>query len=286
MKVPNNFGGLELKYSQYQNSKIVILPIPFDKTSSWLKGSNKGPAAIIKASQNMELYDIETNSEVYKQGIFTEKEIRAKNSVAMINKAKQKIKQLLNDKKFVVCLGGEHSVSLGPIQTFATFFDNLSVLQLDAHTDLRDAYLGNKYNHASVMARVKEITKNIVSVGIRSLDSSELKNIQPDNIFYAHQIKGVGNWIEKVIGKLTENVYITIDLDVFDPAFMPATGTPEPGGLDWYQVTALLKAVAKNKKIVGFDVVELCPKENKAADFLAAKLIYTLLSYRFDLTNN
>jgi len=281
MKVPNNFGGLEKKFSGYQNAKIAILPIPFEKTSSWLFGSKNGPKAIITASQNLELYDLETKTEVYRRGIFTAPPIKAESSSAMVKTARQKVKKLLADKKFVVALGGEHSVSLGPVQAHAEYFDNLSVLQLDAHADRRDAYLGDSYNHASIMARVQEITKNVVSVGVRSLDSSELKNINQNNVFYSHQIQDSKNWFGQAVKKLTKNVYLTIDLDVFDPAFVPQTGTPEPGGLNWYQVTGLLKAVAKNKNIVGFDVVELCPGQNKASDFLAAKLIYTLLSYKY-----
>lgn len=280
-EIPYNFGGIAPKFSDYAKSKIVILPVPFDKTSTWLKGSDEGPSAIIEASRNMELYDIETNSEVYKEGIFSEKEIRTSNSELMINKVYRKVKDLLHDKKFVVTLGGEHSVSIGAIKAYAHFFNDLSVLHLDAHSDMRDVYKGNKYSHACVMARVKEITKNIISVGIRSMDSSELKNVDKDKIFYAAKICHSRNWIKEVVNRLSENVYIDIDLDVFDPGIMPSTGTPEPGGLDWYQITKLLRVVAQNKHITGCDVVELSPSKNKAPDFLAAKLIYKLLSYKF-----
>lgn len=280
-KVPFNFGGLPKEFSNYEKSTIVVLPVPFDKTSTWIKGSEKGPKAIIEASQNMELYDIETNSTVCEKGIFTEKEIIAKSSEEMIEKVYKKVKVLLNDKKFVVTMGGEHTVSLGAIKAHAEFFNNCSILQLDAHTDMRDSYEGSIYNHACVMARAKEITKNIVSVGIRSMDSSELKNIDCGRTFFAHEIHDSKDWAEKAVALLSQNVYVTIDLDVFDPSIMQATGTPEPGGLDWYQVTGLLKTVSEKKNIVGFDVVELCPTKNKAPDFLAAKLIYKILSHRF-----
>ena len=279
--IPHNFGGLPEKFSNYKKSKVVILPVPFDKTTTWLKGSDKGPEAIIEASKNMELYDIETDSEVYKIGIFTEKEIVAQTSEVMVSQVYQKVKNLLKDKKFVVTLGGEHSISAGPIKAHYDFFDNLSVLHLDAHSDRRDAYEGNKYSHASIMARAKEMTDKIISVGIRSMDSSELKNIDRNKMLYASEIFKSKGWIGKVINKLSKNVYVSIDLDVFDPGIMPSTGTPEPGGLNWYQVTDLLEMVSSKRNIVGADVVELCPSENKASDFLAAKLIYKLLSYKF-----
>ncbi len=246
-----------------------------------MKGSDKGPDAIINASRNMELYDIETNAEVFRKGIHTAKAVTAGNARTMTVKVQKKVEALLKDDKFIIVLGGEHTVSLGTIRAHAEWFNNLSILHLDAHSDMRDSYEGDKYSHASIMARVKEITKNIVSVGIRSTDSSELKNINKQNTFYASTIHHSKDWIKKAERKLSENVYITIDLDVFDPSIMPSTGTPEPGGLGWYDVLDLIEFVSKNKNIVGFDVVELCPSKNKAPDFLAAKLMYKLLSFKF-----
>ena len=278
---PNNFGGLPLKYSTYKNSGIVLLPVPFDKTSSWTKGSAKGPKAIIEASKNMELYDIETGSEVYTKGIHTAKEIVSKTSPEMVSKVYKEVKKVLGDNKFPVVLGGEHTVALGSIKAHAETHDRMSVLHLDAHSDMRDLYEGSKYSHASVMARCKEITEDIVSVGIRSMDSSELKNINKSKTFYASDIRRSKDWIKKATAKLTKNVYITIDLDVFDPSIMPSTGTPEPGGLSWYEVIDLLENISKKKNIIGFDVVELCPSKNVAPDFLAAKLIYKLLCLIF-----
>ncbi|MCK5138875.1 MAG: agmatinase [Thermodesulfovibrionia bacterium] len=280
-KLPHNFGCLPKKFSNYKNSSIVILPVSFDKTSTWLKGSDKGPRAIIEASKNLELYDIETRSEVYKKGIFTEKEIVSNSVQDMINKTYRRVKRVLHDKKFAVVLGGEHTVSIGSIKAYAEFFKHMSILHLDAHSDMRDSYEGSRYSHACVMSRIKEVTENFVSVGIRSMDSSELKNINEDSIFYASHIYASKDWIHEVTKKLSENVYITLDLDVFDPSVMPSTGTPEPGGLDWYQVVHLLEDVSKYKNIVGFDIVELCPSLSKAPDFLAAKLIYKLLSLSF-----
>jgi len=280
-----SFGGFQSKFSNYENSKVTVVPVPFDKTSSWLKGSKKGPGAIIDASLHLEFYDIETDSEVYKKGIFTSKEILAKTSIEMVNKVFRRVKNLLTDKKFTVTLGGEHTVSVGAIKAHADFYGNITVLHLDAHSDMRSSYQGSKYSHACVMARVREIVDNTVSVGIRSMDSSELGNIKKSAIFYAAEIYKSSKWIGRILKKLSGNVYVTIDLDVFDPSIIPSTGTPEPGGLSWYQVIGLLKSVSEQKNIIGFDVVELCPSKNRAPDFLAAKLVYKLLSYKFATKN-
>jgi agmatinase len=286
MKEAINFGYLPEEHSNPEDAGIVIIPVAYDGTSTWVKGADKGPAAIIEASGNMELYDIETDSEVYKKGIFTEEIITGEASPAdMIEAVTETVKYYLERGKFTVVIGGEHSVSIGPIKAHTKQYENLTVLQLDAHTDLREEYDGSKYNHACVMARVKELCP-IVQVGIRSMDYSEKKSIDSSRTFFAKDIYDNTDWIKKVISKLSDNVYITIDLDVFDPSIMPSTGTPEPGGLFWYDVLVLLKAVSEKKNIVGFDVVELCPDaKNKAPDFLAAKLIYKLLSYKFELGN-
>ena len=274
-----SFCGLLCDDTAYAQASTVILPIPFDKTSTWLKGADKGPAAIIDASKYLEFYDIETNSEVYKKGIFTANPIHATSSSVLLRKADETVSRYLKDNKLVVTLGGDHSVSIGVIKSYAKHYKNLSVLHLDAHADSRDSYEGTPYNHACVIARAREHTKNIVSVGIRSMDVSEKAYMDKKKMFFAHEIHSSDNWINKAVRILSDSVYITIDLDVFDPGIMPSTGTPEPGGLGWYQVMKLLAFVSKSKQIVGFDVVELCPSKNKASDFLAAKLIYTLLSY-------
>jgi agmatinase len=286
MKETINFGYLPEEHSNPEDAAIVIIPVAYDGTSTWLKGADNGPTAILEASANMELYDIETDSEVYKRGIFTEETIGGEISTKeMIEIVTETTKYYLEKDKFIIVIGGEHSVSIGSIKVHAARYDNLTVLQLDAHSDLREEYNGSKYNHACVMARVKELCP-IVQVGIRSMDYSEKRSIDTSRTFFAKDIYDNTDWIKKVISKLSDNVYITIDLDVFDPSIMPSTGTPEPGGLLWYDVLALLKAVAAKRNIVGFDVVELCPDEkNKAPDFLAAKLIYKLLSYKFEAGN-
>ncbi len=282
MKEGFNFGYLPEEYSNPNNANIVIIPVTYDGTSTWCKGADKGPTAIIEASANMELYDIETDSEVYKKGIFTEEPIAGEISTTeMVETVTETVKYHLERNKFAVVIGGEHSVSIGSIKAHTEQYANLTVLQLDAHADLREEYNGSKYNHACVMARAKELCP-IVQVGIRSMDYSEKESIDSSKTFFAKDIYNNTDRIRKVISGLSGNVYITIDLDVFDPSIMPSTGTPEPGGLLWYDVLALLKAVSEKKNIVGFDVVELCPDgRNKAPDFLAAKLIYKLLSYKF-----
>lgn len=281
MSYRTNFSDLPKEYSNLETSKVVILPVPYDGTSTWGKGADKGPEAIIEASANMELYDIETNSEVYKQNIFTAKPVIEKGEPEkMVKKVKSTVSEFLSHEKFIVTLGGEHSVTNGVVQVYAEKFKDLSVLQLDAHSDLRPEYLGSKYSHASVMSRIRELCP-IVQVGIRSMDIVEKPFINKSRVFFAEDIY-MNDWHNQAIDKLTDKVYITIDLDVFDPSILPSTGTPEPGGLGWYQVLGFLKKVIAKKNVVGFDIVELCPNKNeRSSDFLAAKLIYKLLSYKF-----
>jgi len=278
-----NFGGIPPIYSAYEGSPIVILPVPFDATSTWIKGADRGPDAILEASANMELYDIETDSEVYLKGIHTANPVMEKKSPeALVRQVHDAVLKFLEDGKFVVTLGGEHSVTIGVVQAFAEQVPGLSVLQIDAHTDLRQEYEGSRFNHACVMARVREWCP-VVQVGIRSMDVVEKPYLAKDRIFYAKDIVGGhSSWIDEVIEKLNYHVYVTIDLDGFDPSVMPATGTPEPGGLGYYDVINLMRKLIAKKKLVGFDVVELCPiQNNKASEFLASKLIYQLLSYQF-----
>ncbi len=277
-----NFGLLPKEYSALKDAKIVIVPVPYDRTSTWIKGADKGPSAIVEASANMELYDIETDSEVYKKGIFTDSPVEEDSSPrSMVEAVRKRVENYIRQDKFVVVIGGEHSVSIGSARAHVENSAGVTVLQLDAHADLRDRYEGSKYNHACVMARIREFAP-IVHVGIRSMDSCEKGFMNRSRVFFAEDIYDNRSWIKKVVSKLSDNVYITIDLDVFDPSIMPSTGTPEPGGLLWYDVLALLKAVCNKKNIIGFDVVELCPQtNNKSPDFLAAKLIYKLLSYKF-----
>ncbi|UCC96873.1 MAG: agmatinase [Phycisphaerales bacterium] len=282
MKETINFGYLPDEHSNAENSGIVIIPVAYDGTSTWMKGADEGPAAIIEASANMELYDIETDSEVYKKGIFTESTIGGDISTReMIEAVHEAVRYYIEKDQFTVVIGGEHSVSIGSIRAHVERYPEVTVLQLDAHADLRDEYNGSKHNHACVMARTRELCP-IVQVGIRSMDSSEKEKMNKSGVFFAEKIHNQTDWIGKAVSMLSENVYVTVDLDVLDPSIMPSTGTPEPGGLLWYDILELLKAVTEKKNVVGLDVVELCPDDrNKGPDFLAAKLIYKLLSYKF-----
>lgn len=281
------FGDFKKKYTNKETASIVILPVPYDGTSTWIKGADKGPKAIIEASPNLEFYDIETQTEVFRYGIHTADEIQEEDTPEeMIEATYMAVKQYISQGKYVVTIGGEHSVTNGPVLAYSEKYAEMTVLQLDAHSDMRQSYQGSKFNHACVMARVREICP-VVQVGIRSIDKDELQYIAQDRIFWAHEIHKNQNWHEQVLSKLTKNVYLTIDLDVFDPSIMPSTGTPEPGGLGWYDVLDFVEAVSRKCNIVGFDIVELCPNaENKAPDFLAAKLIYRILSLCFTSNSN
>lgn len=231
-ETPLNYGGLSGEYSAYDSSAVVVLPIPYEKTSSWQSGSGEGPAAIIEASRNMELYDIETDSEVYLKGIYTAAGVDEHSPEDMIENSRRETLKFLNDGKFVAGIGGKHTSSIGIIKACSSYFPHLSVLQMDAHSDLRNAYGGDIYSHASVIARVKEFNSDIVQVGIRSMDSSEKEYAESGKIFYARDIKAKRKGVEDILSVIGENVYINIDLDVFDPAVIPSTGTPEPGELD------------------------------------------------------
>jgi agmatinase len=274
--------GLSPEDYPYSSSKVVILPIPFDKTTTYQQGADLGPNALIEASRNLEAFDIETSSTPHEEGIFTLDPIEVSDSESLYKAAYNQVLENLKLGKLVVTLGGEHSITPPLVKAHADHFGSISVLQFDAHADMIPEYEGNPYSHASAMARVKEIkgVKKIVSVGIRSMSAEEHSLVDPHTTFYAHQLHDGDEWMDKVVDLLSDQVYLTFDLDAFDSSIMPSTGTPEPGGLFWHQVTKLLKKVAKTKTIVGFDVVELCPiKGFSAPDFLAAKLVYKILSY-------
>lgn len=276
------FGGIDNNYSDYETAKILLQSIPYDGTSTWGKGADNGFDAFIEASENMELYDIETNSEVYKNGIHVLPAITESSSPeAVFEEVYSKTKDLLKGNKFLSFFGGEHSISIGIIKAFYEKYKKISVLQLDAHADLRPSYMGSPYNHACALHDAS-LNTNLVQVGIRSMDISELEFLNKEKCFFAEDIYGNDDWMQKSIDLLSDKVYLTIDLDVFDPSIMPATGTPEPGGLLWNNTIIYLRKVFEQKEVLGFDIVELAPIEgNKAANFLASKLYYKLLSYKF-----
>jgi agmatinase len=283
--LPFAYGGLLPEESAFDRAQVVILPIPYEQTTTYGTGTKEGPQAIIAASRHMELYDEELDFEAFRLGIHTLREIEtvASGPQAMLERITEVTRDLLRHGKFVIGLGGEHTVSFGLVRAFAERFPGLSVLQFDAHADLRDTYQGTPYNHASVLRRISELVPS-VQVGIRSLSREEAEWIKSrgKKLFYAAEVLGSPDIATAISGALTEDVYITICLDGFDPSIMPAVGTPEPGGLGWYDVLRIVRRVAETRHIVGFDVVELFPiPGNVAPDFLAAKLVYKVLGYRY-----
>lgn len=278
------FAGIPEENAEFKKSAVVLIPVPYDGTSTYGKGADKGPEVLFEAAKNMELYDIETDSEVYKKGIYLSDPVLEDSSPeAMVEAVDKEVSDYLRTEKFVTMIGGEHSVSIGSIRAFRKKYSDLTVLQLDAHSDLRPEYEGSACNHACAMHEASK-TCNLVQVGIRSMDESELEHIRKGYFFPTYDIRSNEYWKEDVVNLLGENVYITIDLDVFDPSIMPSTGTPEPGGLLWNETLDLLKMVFRNTNVVGFDIVELAPiKGLTAPDFMAAKLYYKLLSYKYHL---
>ncbi len=282
--VPLNFGGYEHARS-FDDSKIVVLPVPFERTTSYVPGTRSGPREILLASGQVELWDEETRSEVFDQGIYTLPELEPSHpDMRGALDAIGRVAASLADRgKFPVVLGGEHSVSVPVVEALAARTPDLSVLQIDAHADLRESYQGSPYSHACAMRRIVERVP-CAQVAIRSLCREESEAIPGlrTRVFFDHEMRQDPSWMDEVVASLTDNVYLTIDCDGLDPAIMPAVGTPEPGGLSWHETVALLKAVASRRHLVGFDVVELCPLPGMVGpNFLCAKLIYKILGYRF-----
>lgn len=287
-KASYNFLGLSEADSGYKDAHAVIIPVPYDSTTSYRAGTREGPNAILTASRQVELYDLDLQCEPITSGVHTLPELEPdmQGPAATLQNIETAVKTVLADGKFPVMLGGEHSISSAPIKAVREKYgSDLSVLQLDAHSDLRDTYENTPYNHAAVMRRVIDLVK-LTQVGIRNTCRDEIEFIRKsghDGIVWASEMTGTDNaWIDRVISRLTDNVYITVDLDAFDPSIMPATGTPEPGGMLWYPTMQLLNRVIDEKNVVGFDVVELCPiPGNIAPDFLAAKLVFKMLGRIF-----
>ncbi|MEP6900804.1 MAG: agmatinase [Actinomycetota bacterium] len=287
-RLPMNFGGIDdARYSNFESSRVVVFPVSYEGTVSYGSGTGKGAMAIIEASRNMELYEEETDAEVYKIGLHTLEEFAPRNTPdAMMNALYEQTKVLLKTEKFLCMIGAEHSVSAPVIRAHAEKFHNLSVLQIDAHADLRDSYDGTPHSHASVMARVvKDLRLPSVQVGIRSISADEARSLAeglPTKIYWAKDIVGRTDWIADALEYLTENVYLTIDIDGLDPSLVPTTGRPEPGGLGWYETLTLIRQLAKNRRVVGMDLVEFSKTGNyDAPAFLCAKLIYKSLAYIF-----
>ena len=282
---PLMFGGAMPQMKSFGDSRAIVLPIPLDRTTSYVGGTRNGPHEILQASSHMELWDEELGADVHGIGIFTlpEMELPFGEMGQVVEEIRRVAHEILRRDKFLVALGGEHSITPPLVAAAAAHHRGLSVLQIDAHADLRDGYMGTPHNHACAMRRSLEYG-HVTQVGIRSMSAEEADAAPGLNttIFYDAMMRQDPQWIDRVVDSLTDPVYITIDVDGLDPAIMPSTGTPEPGGLYWYQVLHLLREVTKARRLVGCDLVELSPSaQNKAPDFLAAKLVYKILSYKF-----
>jgi agmatinase len=286
--LPINFGGIaEEEFSSFESARVVVWPIAYEGTVSYGTGTGRGAEAIIDASRNMELYDEETDAEVYKLGIHTLDESPSVDPPAsMMESLLARARELVGSGKFVTMIGGEHSVSAPVIRAHAERYDNLSVLQIDAHADLRDQYDGTPHSHASIMARVtRDLRLPSVQCGIRSISAEEARALDelPTRIFWAKDIVGRSDWWDAAVDSLTENVYLTIDIDGLDPSLVAQTGTPEPGGLGWYETIGLIRTLARRKRVVGMDLTEYSYVEGyDASAFLCAKLIYKSLAFIFE----
>ena len=276
------FAGIPEKYASFDKAEILLQSIPYDGTSTWGKGADIGFERFLEAAENMELYDIETDTEVYRKGIHILPEILEKSTPEKVyEKVYHSSLQIIKSGKFPTFFGGEHSISIGIIKAFYETYPDITILQLDAHADLRPEYNGSAFNHACALHDASQ-NSNLIQVGIRSMDKSELDHMKKNNCFFAEDIVGDTDWIDRAIGIMKDKVYITLDLDVLDPGIMPSTGTPEPGGLSWETTLQFLKKVFQLREVKGFDIVELAPiKDLKAPDFLVAKLYYKMLSYQF-----
>ena len=282
---PLCFGGTLPEATSFESAKVVILPVPLESTTSYVPGTRNGPREILVASTHLELWDEETSCDIHPVGIYTlpEMELPFDDMGEIMDEIRRVAAAILEHDKFPIVLGGEHSITSPVVAAVAAKFPGVSVLQIDAHADLRDTYMGTRFNHACAMRRVLEYAR-CTQVGIRSMSTEEAKAAPtlPTKIFYDVNMRQDPNWMSRVVDSLGEKVYITIDVDGMDPAIMPATGTPEPGGLSWYELLSLLRAVISARKVVGCDIVELSPLPGMAApNFLCAKLVYKILTYQF-----
>ncbi len=286
--LPVNFGGIaEAEFSSFEAARILVWPVAYEGTVSYGTGTGRGAEAIIEASRNMELYDEETDAEVYRLGIHTLDESPSLEPPAqMMQSLYERGRELVSSGKFITMIGGEHSVSAPVIRAHAERYDNLSILQIDAHADLRDTYDGTPHSHASIMARVvRDMRLPSVQCGIRSISAEEARSLDglPTRIFCAKDIVGRTDWWDEAVDGLTENVYLTIDIDGLDPSLVAQTGTPEPGGLGWYETVGLIRTLARKRRVVGMDLTEYSYVEGQdASAFLCAKLIYKSLAFIFE----
>jgi N1-aminopropylagmatine ureohydrolase len=285
--LPTNFGLLEPEWSEYEKSRVAVLPVPFERTTSYGKGTMAGPAAILRASQAMELYDEELDGEPYLQGIATLPPFLPEpfDMGEGFAELQAEARTHLERGKFLVTLGGEHSLTQAPVRAARDVLGEIGVVQFDAHSDLREDFEGTPYSHASVMKRIVDEGIPALAVGIRSLSSPEARLIRERGlpVIWGHQLDRAEDLFPEMLAALPEKLYLTFDIDYFDPALVPATGTPEPGGGHWYPTLRLLRHLFRTKTVVAMDLIELAPVGgHPASDFLAAKLIYKCLGYLWE----
>jgi agmatinase len=277
----NTYAGISEEYAKLEQAKIVLIPVPFEGEDSVTKGSAKGPEAFLNASKNMELYDIETQTEVYQQGVYLAEALEDESPKDMVEAVHQTTKKYIKKNKFVTVFGGEHATSIGTIRAFNEMFPSLTVLHIGAHANLRKNHNGSPINNSCVLNEANQ-TANLVQVGIRSMSANEKTIADIDKTYFAHEMAVDDTWMDSAIDQMTDNVFINFSLNALDISILPNTASPLPGGLFWYETLEFLKQVFAEKNVVGFDIVELCPSiKQKASDFLAAKLYYKMLSYKF-----
>jgi N1-aminopropylagmatine ureohydrolase len=281
------FMHLDDESTAFAGARVVVVPVPFDGTTCYRPGTREGPHAIIDASRNLELYDTELRRSPFAVGIHTLRAVTPVmgNVAGMVDRIEEVTAHLLDAGKFVVTLGGDHSTSIGVVRAFAKRHPAMSVLQIDAHADLREEYEGTPLSSATIMRRVLDVCPRTAQVGIRSMSEPEAQLVEQRKLpmwlasaIHGQTRQGRAEWIEQVVATLADEVYVTIDVDAFDPSLVPGTGTPEPGGLGWYEVIDLLAAVTAHRRVIGFDVVELSPLvEGHVSPVVAAKLVYKLI---------
>lgn len=279
------FGALEQSFSNYKDSKAVVLPLPYEASTTFLKGTSSGPEAFLRASAALEFYDEELDWEPFRAGIHTldPPELTHGSAQACLAAMEQAALGILQEGKFPLGVGGEHTVTLALVRAARKFYPKLTVIQLDAHADLRDQYQGTPYNHACVMRRVREICPAL-QVGIRAMDLEEMHLVREKRWPLVLDIERRRNplWLQRALEPIGGPVYLTLDLDVMDPALVPGVGTPEPGGFGWYEILEVLREIFQRFQVVGADIVELCPRPGlESSSFIAAKLAYKIIGYRF-----
>jgi agmatinase len=274
-----SYSFLGLESAKPEEADVIIFPVPYDSTSSYKPGTRFGPRAIILASNEIETFDLEMKKDLIQLKFCTlpELEVDVGSPESMVNSIANVCEQIVKMKKFFVMLGGEHTISIGSIKALTKFFRNFSVVCLDAHADLRESFQNSNYSHACTMRRVLEFCKDVIWIGTRSMSKEEYEFVNKQKLKIYDKIVG----LEEIIENCKENVYLSIDLDVFDPSIIPSVGTPVANGLGWEEVLKFIKRLSEEKNIIGADVVEFLPQPFISSEDLVAQLVAKLIAYRF-----